>query len=298
MEARALSPAAWLGTRTSGDLVSFASLGIAASAELEDYARSAEAPAFRRGIGAILETQCYWGVGPIRPPKSLFRESASSVVAFLAGASVLATDPDAGAALIAAWSYDALGAAVPAARTPGTPSDTSPVASFLFDDVSPSDPEPLDFVVEAPSIADLLARYGESGGRPRRATPYAKAFARLYRRGIWITHVVHDDPAEVDDVVRSARDASPKKLYAKERDAFATAPHLAAYWILAHALVGDEAALGDALERARDVAHPVVVDLITKLAGKDAKKRDALFTKHRPDWTAEDWAAIRAAARR
>lgn len=52
-----LEPAAWLGDRnekSAGQLVPLPKLGLSASAELIEYMRLAEEPAFRKEVGGIL----------------------------------------------------------------------------------------------------------------------------------------------------------------------------------------------------------------------------------------------------
>jgi hypothetical protein len=245
-----LEPAPWLGSRRFRGAAPLTQHDIVGARELVDYMKRAEAPRFRKDVGAILQHKgaFYWGVGPVRLAKSLFGRTASEVVAFLMGAVVLATDPDSGAYLVATW---------------GNARSRSMVASFLFDDVAPSDPEPGDFVVEALSIRDALESYG--GRRPRETLARCKELARLYRRGIWIARLVAQRDPDPDDMERNKRDASPDALYAKERAHLGTHPHYAAYWLLSHAQQGRADLLADALARTCTVKNPAIVDLRKKV---------------------------------
>ncbi len=256
-----LEPAGWLGDKRAGRAAPLKKHGIVAARELVEYMRLAETTAFRRQVGAILhrDGSFYWGIAPVRPPASLFGGTASQVVAFLMGAVVLATDPDSGAYLVATW---------------GNARSRSLVASFLFDDVAPSDDEPGDFVVEALSIRHALETYG--GRRPKETLPACKELARLYRRGIWIARrITRNDDA--DDMQRTRRDASPDALYAKERARLSTHPHFAAYWLLSHTIQGRAELLADALDRTHTVKNPVIVDLRKKLSTR--RGRDALVMR-------------------
>ncbi|WP_163999524.1 hypothetical protein [Pyxidicoccus caerfyrddinensis] len=264
----------------------FAARGIDASPELIDYATAAAELRFRKAVGSLLEESgTSWSICAVRPPRRLlFREMRESVVAFLCGAVPIGVDPDAGAYLVAGW---------------GIGAKTSPVASFLFNDVSPADEEPGDFAWEAPSIRALLKTRGasERGGKSNAA---ANELARLYRRGIWLAQLVHkvdredhDDP--VDAIVLTARDASPMRVYTKEAKHFVSHPHWAAYWLLAHAMVGNAEALSDALERVEAIDNPVIVELRTTLKKKG--RFEALLEKHRPELSSRDLESIRRRAR-
>lgn len=252
-----VEPAGWLGNAgRKGKPPAFSKLGIAAAPELAQYVALAEEPAFRKSVAGVVQRDgaFYWGIVPVREPASLlFTLTASEVVAFLMGSSVLGSDPDSGAYLTASWA-------------------DAEVASFLFNDVSPADAKPGDFVVEASSISDWLTRYGS-----RRRPKTNKELARLYRRGIWIAQLVQeDDLDDVDDMKRTVADASPLKLYANERETFAKRPHFAAYWLLAHALSGRTEPLADALARTEKSKHPTIARLRKDLAPV-AKNPDALF---------------------
>jgi hypothetical protein len=264
-----LEPAGWLGNRRSpGKPPSHAELGIAASPELAQYIELAEEPAFRKQVAAIVQGAFYWGLVSVREPESiLFTVTASQVVAFLIGSSVLGTDPDSGAYLIASW---------------GDAKSSSIVASFLFNDVAPSDKKYGDFVVEALSIAGWLESYGKNKGRPKESLPKCKELARLYRRAIWIAQLIQADDSDSDrDLPRTIRDASPRTLYVEERKLFAKHAHLAAYWLLAHGLIGEPEDLADALKHTEKSKNPVVQALRKILA--DPKALPKLFAKHRPD---------------
>lgn len=279
MTAAELEPAPWLGDhRERGKPPAFAKLGITASPEIVDYVALAEDPAFCKGVAAILQRKgaFYWGILPVREPASLlFSLTSSQVVAFLMGSSVLGTDPDSGAYLTGSW---------------GDAKSSSMVASFLFDDVSPADEKPGDFVVEALSIRACLEGFGGGGGRPKSSLPECKELARLYRRGIWIAQLVQEDDNDpVDELERTMRDASPLKLYEKEREHFAKRPHFAAYWLLAHALLGRAELLEDALARTKSTKHPAIADLRKRLPSLPK-----LLSKHRPDWSKSDFETIRA----
>jgi hypothetical protein len=197
------------------------------------------------------------------------------------GTSVIATDPDSGAYLTAAW---------------GSAASTSAVSSFLFNDVAPSDPTPADFVVEALSIREHLASYGDPKRRPKKAEATCKELARLYRRGIWLAQLVQEDDLDtLDDIARTARDASPRALYSREREDLASHPHFAAYWLLSHAFFGHADELADALARTEKTKHAAIIDLRKKLApvAKNAAALETLFAKARPDWTEADLARLR-----
>jgi hypothetical protein len=245
-----LEPAPWLGDKSAGRAVPLKKHDIVAARELVDYMKRAEATRFRKEVGAILQRRgsFYWGIKPVRLATSLFGRTASEVVAFLMGAVVLATDPDSGAYLVATW---------------GNARSRSIVASFLFDDVAPSDDEPGDFVVESLSIRGALESYG-GGRRPRETLARCKELARLYRRGIWLARLVAQRDPDPDDIERTKRDASPDALYMKERAHLGTHPHFAAYWLLSHA-ANRRGELADALLRTRTVKNPAIVDLRKKV---------------------------------
>ncbi|NTX17895.1 hypothetical protein HUA76_44795, partial [Myxococcus sp. CA056] len=103
----------------------------------------------------------------------------------------------------------------------------------------------------------------------------------------------HDDP--VDAIVLTARDASPMRVYTKEAKHFVSHPHWAAYWLLAHAMVGNAEALSDALERVEAIDNPVIVELRTTLKKKG--RFEALLEKHRPELSSRDLESIRRRAR-
>lgn len=272
-----LQPASWLSDENDEDYgkpTPLADAGISASPELVEYMRLAEDPKFRQKVAAILEGGCYWGVAPVRLPSTLlFEHTSSEVVAFLMGSSVMATDPDSGAYLVATWSE-------------------AMVASFLFNDVAPSDEAPRDFAVESLSITECLEAYADTERRPDDSLDPCRELARLYRRGIWIAQLIQEDDLDpIDDIAVTARDASPIALYEKERGVLGS-PQFAAYWLLSHALLGRTRELADALERTSDTTNPAIKDLRRKL--RNAAAIDELFAKHRPDWTAEDFAKIRS----
>jgi hypothetical protein len=118
---------------------------------------------------------------------------------------------------------------------------------------------------------------------------------RLYRRGIWLAHLLceADLEPELERIAHTGRDASPLAEYKKERKLFASHPHLAMYWLLAFGvLVADE--LEDALEASKKVKHPAVRAVHAHLtAGKDllahrkktwpVKERDAVLAKVREE---------------
>ncbi|MDF2693092.1 MAG: hypothetical protein K0S65_1475 [Labilithrix sp.] len=285
-----LEPAAWLSEEDDGDSdygrpVALSKLGLSASQELVEYMKLAEDATFRQEVGAILakEGGFYWGIRPVRSPSSLlFKETSSDVVAFLAGSIPLASDPDSGAYLVATW---------------GSGAPESAVASFLFNDVAPSDPEPRDFVVEGVSIEDTLSSYGAPGRRPKKKAALCQELERLYRRGIWIAQLVQEDDLDsIEDIARTVRDASARSVYAKERAQVDTHVHFAAYWLLSHALLGRTEDLADALERTRDIIHPAIAELRRAFAPvvKNPSAIEKLFAKHRPDWTKKDIATIRS----
>lgn len=272
---RALEPADWAqGSRPAGS-GRLAQLGVPVAASLRAYAKAAEMPAFRAAVAALISSGggFYWSVWPVCVPTQLpTRLGRSALVTLLAGCVPLAIDPDSGAFVIADWR-------------------TSAVASFLFDDVAPSDPEPGDFVFEATSLARFLAAYGDPARRPRRnATGHE--IARLYRRGIWLAHLLckaEVDP-DLDDIVRTGRDASPLDVYRRERTRFATHPHYALYWLLAFAVTGARDHLADALARSRRVRAPVVAAVRAHLAtGRD------LLAHRRRTWPVRDRDAVLAA---
>ncbi len=283
---RDLSPAQWIGPERAGPFVKLATLGLAASAELDEYMRLAEGLPFRKAVAGLLEPSgCYWQVQPVRSPSTLlFRGMPSDVVGFLAGTIPIAVDPDGGAYLVAD-----LG------RGP-----RSAVASFLFNDHAPADATPGDFVLESTSITGLVKSGGAAGARPERAA--GAALERRYRRAIWIALMVHGtrdaDAVDAGELLRTVGDASPLAAYTAERKHFKSRPAVAAYWLLSHALLGQVGALTDALALARGIKHPIVVELRKVLAplvaGTPVVER--LLEKHRPEWTAADLAAIRARA--
>lgn len=123
-----------------------------------------------------------------------------------------------------------------------------------------------------------------------------RELARLYRRGIWIAQIIQEDDLDsVDDIAQTVHDASPTKLYAKERIQFDTHPHFAAYWLLAHAFLGRTDSLADALERTQKTKNPTLIDLRKKLTPfvKDPSRLDKFLAKHR-NWTKEEIAEIRS----
>lgn len=86
--------------------------------------------------------ETYWGVYDVRSTSLLFAAAPSHVVSMFMSAALLAEDPDSGASLVADWR-------------------TGEVASYLFNDVAPVDPEPADYFVVAPSVAAWLAQGGD-----------------------------------------------------------------------------------------------------------------------------------------
>ncbi|AKV03131.1 hypothetical protein AKJ09_09794 [Labilithrix luteola] len=290
LENEDLEPADWLSDdadEDAGRFVPHADHGIAASRELIDYTKLAEDGTFRGEIASILHKGgFYWGIAPVRlPTKLMFALPAANVVAFLAGTSVLASDPDSGALLVASWNVGA---------------STSTVASFLFDDVVPSDPTPGDFVVEALSIAEHLESYGDPEAHPESANREVRDLARLYRRGIWLAHVVQDDAVDSrDDLARTIRDASPLALYDTERAQFDTHPHLAAYWLLSHTLLGETNALVDALDQTSTSKSPVIVDLRKRLSQVAAEPThlEQVFAQRTPRLKGSDLAELRRLAK-
>lgn len=277
---RALAPADWIGGSTRTKLVPLADTGVAASPELVEYMRAAEDLSFRKAVGSVWSHDFH--PAPVRVPSSLmFRGSASSVVAFLAGTQPIAEDPDSGAVLVAAW---------------GTPRTKSAVASFLFNDGEG------DFVVEAASIRSYLERHGDDGPRPVRS-PLTVELERHYRRSIWLGQIFYDtadwyvdDP--IDGTIDAMRDAAPLAAYDAERKECATRPNLAAHWLLWSALLGRNDVLIDVLARSSHSIHPVVIELRRKLAPivKGKPVIEPLLRKHQSDWPADMLAQIRKAA--
>lgn len=204
-------------------------------------------------------------VDEARPEQLLFSLSPSQLVAFLSGASVIAEDPDSGAVLVVDW-FDGA------------------VASFLFNDVSPADPAPADFVIEARSLNELA----------RSPWPAAKpsALERRYRRAIWLAQLFHGDDwvcdDSVDDVRRAMRDAATDDAWREERALLSTRDDLAAYWLLAHAVRGDSTALNEALAATRETTSPAVVSIRQQVAALVER-----FLAARPDWSADDFASLR-----
>jgi hypothetical protein len=268
--------------------VSLADVGIEASTELVDYMDAAEDKAFREAIAGLLsDSPRRWNVHPMRPAKSLlFASSPSHVVAFLAGAEPMAEDPDDGAVLVASW---------------GVGEARSPVASFLFNDVAPSDPEPGDFVLEAESIEGLM-RSGGAGDAGAKAKEIRSRFERGYRRGIWLAQMIFDEADwycdnELDDIVAAASHAARPRSYEAERALVASRPDVAAYWLLSHALLGQAGKLAEVLRAVVPVTHPLVVDLRKKLAPiARGKPVTELLRKHRPELDGAALDAIRRAA--
>jgi hypothetical protein len=237
----ALEPAAWIGRDKypKGGGIENAKLW---SRELREYARLAEDVTFRKRVAALVSSHIYWGIEPVRTPVQLaFGASRERIVAFLMGCEVLGADPDSGAYLVASWE--------------------GVVASFLFNDVVPTDKEPGDFVVEALSIRDALA----GKARPPKRAKVCTELAARYRRAIWLAQVYQGDDWDTvsDDLVSigaTARDAATKQALVADR------PDLAAYWIMAHAARDDRDALADVIAHTRGTKHAAVAKLRTQLA--------------------------------
>jgi len=250
-----LEPARWAQGRKVAGSAMLAEVGAPVANSLLAYAKAAEATAFRESVAAVVSRSggFYWSVVPVRTPRRrLSALSRSSLVTLLSGCVPIAIDPDSGAFVIADWR-------------------TSAVASFLFDDVADSDPQPLDFVLEAMSLERFLTGYGDPDRRPR-GNANGREIARLYRRGIWIAYLICESDCDPDDlpelsrIASTARDASPIRAYGRERARFTSHPHDAMYWLLAFALLGAGDQLADALARTAAVKHPAVRTLRTYLA--------------------------------
>src|SRR5688572_10724977 len=216
LAANDLEPAAWIGRdkHPKGGGIENKKLW---SRALHEYAQLAEGLAFRKGVAALLAEHTYWGIVPVRTPVQLaFGASRERIVTFLMGCEVLGSDPDSGAYLVASWD--------------------GVVASFLFNDVMPTDKVPGDFVVEALSIRDALA----GKARPPMRARVCKDLEVRYRRAIWLAQIYQGDEWDgvSDDLASigaSARDAAPPS----EQKHIETRPDLAAYWIMAHAARDD-----------------------------------------------------------
>jgi len=268
-------------------------LGIAASPELLAYCAAAEEKTVREAVSGLVASG-EWNVHPVRPLRSvLFHASPSHTVSFLAGLEPIAEDPDSGAVLAASW---AIG------------EETSAVVSFLFDDVSPADAEPGDFVVEGASILAFLeagvASEDGSAARPKASSAACVALQRRYRETIWIAQLVYDRELwtcedAVDDVVRAARDARPLTCFARDLDSLGERPDLAAGWLLAHAVAGRAGELATTIARTETSVHPAVMELRKKLTPKKSgtPRIDALLGEHCSHLDADELAAIREAVR-
>ena len=268
-------PRTWVAKDAPGPFVPFARLGIDASAELALYAKAAERLAFRRALAGVLvgSPLKYWALVPVRPPPSLlFKLSPACVTAFVAGLAPIGEDPDSGALLVAEW-YGVRG--------------TSLVASYLFNDVSPADAKPGDFVVEAASLGALVGQVPLVRPRP---SPRTRAMERAYRRGVWLGQLLYrgdlymvDDPE--DGTLRAIEDAADLSVYARERASLAARPDRAAYWLLSHAILGHSRELADAWARTARARHPAIRDLRARLASPERATATLrrLIEKHRAD---------------
>ena len=217
------------------EFVALDAQGIAASSELVEYVALARASEFREQVASVLKLagdETYWGVYDVRSPSLLFAEAPSHVVSAFMSAALLAEDPDSGASLVADW-------------------HTGEVASYLFNDVAPVDPEPADFFVVAPTVAAWLAQGGDVFDHRPTRNAWGGMAAR-YRRSIWLAQIMSDADYAGDDpsdIVAAARDAAPLAAYALERSSLTSNPGLAAYWLLMHAVLGRSAELADALQQ-------------------------------------------------
>lgn len=275
LAASGAAPRTWVAKDAKSPPVSYARLGIAASAELAAYARAADRLPFRKALAGVLESSpmSQWALHPIRPLESLlFKRSPAQVTAFVAGLEPIGEDPDSGAVLVAEWSGQR---------------GTSLVASYLWNDVSPADAAPGDFVVEAKSLRALVSEVPL-----RRPAPSARtrAMQAAYRRGVWLGALLYSDAISVvddpeDGTLRASADAAGLRVYARERGALGARPDLAAYWLLSHALLGHEDALADAWARTARVRHPAVRDLRSRLvsAARAPVVMARLVAKHRTD---------------
>ena len=270
--------------KPQSEFVALDAQGIAASAELIEYVTLARVSKFRKQVASVLKLSgdyIYWGVHDVRAPSLLFAEAPSHVVSAFMSAALLAEDPDSGVCLVASWG-------------------TGEVASYLFNDVAPVDPEPQDFFVLAPSIATWLAQGGDVvEQRPPRKS--WGAMATRYRRSIWLAQIMSsaayasDSPREI---VPTARDAAPLEAYALERETLANDPGLAAYWLLTHAVLGQTAELADALQRTRDARAVWLCDVRAAVAPMvhDTNLVEPWLAAHHPAWPAGTLARIRQAA--
>jgi hypothetical protein len=260
--------------------------GIAATADLVEYVTLARVSKFRKQVASVLKLagdETYWGVYDVRSTSLLFAAAPSHVVSMFMSAALLAEDPDSGASLVADWR-------------------TGEVASYLFNDVAPVDPEPADYFVVAPSVAAWLAQGGDDADhRPVRGA--WGGMAARYRRSIWLAQIMSDPDYAGDDpseIVAAVRDAAPLATYALERESLTSDPGLAAYWLLTHAVLGRSAELADALQQTSGARAAWLCDVRAAVAPMvhDAALVKSWLAEHHPDWPAGTLARIRKAAQR
>jgi hypothetical protein len=222
--------------------------GVRMLPDLRAWARASDSVSFRREVAGLWSSGGVfnWSVFPLRTPRIVSpRFTPAELTTLWCGASRLAEDADSGALLCVAWR-------------------TSMVFSFLFDDISPADETPGDFVVEGRTIAGCLAA-GQvpPARRPRPTLPEARGLARRYRRSIWLSWCLGGTFTEPDPerVAETASDGGRWDEWIVERRALGRRPEDALFWLATFAVTKTVDALDEAMERSASVKHPAVREL-------------------------------------